>query len=328
MIGLTSRRLLLLGVLTALVFVGLVAYGDFREVGSRMANFPLPHLLAALALAALNYLLRFFRWSYYLRVLNIPVPLGLSSLIFLSGLSLSITPGKVGELLKSYLLRDRTGAPVAATAPIVVMERLTDVVSVVLLGLIGVLLLPAAVAYLLLGALLACGVAVLLVTSRHGDRLLDLPFLRRWGEELRTSREGLRRLTAPAPLLVATLLGGLAWLSEGVALWVILQGLDAEVALLWALPIYAAATLVGAVSALPGGLVGTEGTMLALLQQTGISRGAASAGTLLVRLATLWFAVLVGLAALACLRKFHPRRDPAATVRRGDLENPLGESPP
>ena len=78
MIGLTNRRLLLLGFLTLLVFVGLVAYGDFREVGSRVVEFPLPHLLAALGLAALNYLLRFFRWSYYLRVLAIPVPLGLS----------------------------------------------------------------------------------------------------------------------------------------------------------------------------------------------------------------------------------------------------------
>jgi uncharacterized protein (TIRG00374 family) len=72
------------------------------------------------------------------------------------------------------------------------------------------------------------------------------------------------------------------------------------------LPIYAAATLVGAVSALPGGLVSTEGSMVALLQQSGVSRGAASAGTLLVRLATLWFAVAIGLAALACLKKVRP----------------------
>ena len=134
-------------------------------------------------------------------------------------------------------------------------------------------------------------------------------------------------MTAPVPLLVATLLGALAWLSEGVALWVILQGLDAEVALLWALPIYAAATLVGAVTALPGGLVGTEGTMLALLQQTGISRGAASTGTLLVRLVTLWFAVLVGLAALGCLRKLYPSRATSITAGRSDLENPQGEAP-
>ena len=104
-------------------------------------------------------------------------------------------------------------------------------------------------------------------------------------------------------------------------MWVILRGLDAEVSLATALPIYAAATLVGAISALPGGLVGTEGSMVALLQQGGLARGAASAGTLLVRLVTLWFAVLIGLVALACLNRFRPSRVPSAGG--GETESPV-----
>ena len=99
-----SKKLLLLIFLAALVFVGLMGYGDFRDVGQRIANFPVSYLLAALSLAALNYLLRFFRWVYYLKVLKIDVPLQTSLLVFLSGLALSLTPGKVGELVKSYLL--------------------------------------------------------------------------------------------------------------------------------------------------------------------------------------------------------------------------------
>ena len=43
--------------------------------------------------------------------------------------------------------------------------------------------------------------------------------------------------------------------------------------------------------------------MLALLQQTGVTRVVESAGTVLARLVTLWFAVLVGLAALLALRR-------------------------
>ena len=51
---------------------------------------------------------------------------------------------------------------------------------------------------------------------------------------------------------------------------------------------------------------GRSGTMVVLLQQSGIARGAASAGTLVVRLTTLWFALAVGLVALACLNKTRP----------------------
>jgi uncharacterized protein (TIRG00374 family) len=297
--------------LVVLVLVGLASYGSFPDMGRQLASFPVTHLLAALALAALNYLLRFFRWAYYLRVLHIRVPFGLSVLVFLSGLAMSVTPGKVGELLKSYLLRDRARIPVAASAPVVLMERLTDLVSVVLLGLTGMALLPLPVVSVLVVVLLIGGGGMLVAASRSGDRLFRLPYLRRWDRAIQSSREGLRSLTRPRVVLVAVALGTLAWLSEGVALWVIVQGLDAEVVLSRALPIYAAATLVGAVSALPGGLVGTEGSMVVLLQQAGVTRTAASAGTLLVRLVTLWFAVVIGLAALAWLHRRQRVEDPA-----------------
>ena len=321
----TGRRLLLLTLLVALVSVGLVSYGSFPEMGRQLAGFPVTHLLAALVLASLNYLLRFFRWAYYLRVLHIRVPFGLSALVFTSGLAMSVTPGKVGELLKSFLLRDRARVPVATSAPVVLMERLTDLVSVVLLGLTGVALLPLPVSSVLGAVLLLVGGAMVVVVSRRGDRLFRLPFLRRWDRAIEASREGLRLLTRPQVLLVAVALGTVAWLSEGLALWVVLQGLDAEVALPRALPIYAAATLVGALSALPGGLVGTEGSIVVLLQQAGVARAAASAGTLLVRLVTLGFAVAVGLAALAWLH----RRQPvvAASAPGGEPDGSVLQSP-
>ena len=139
--------------------------------------------------------------------------------------------------------------------------------------------------------------------------MLGLPFLRRWEDAIRTSQEGFQRLAAPRVMAVGVVLGFLGWFCEGAALWVVLQGLDADMSLLGALPIYAAATLVGAATALPGGLIGTEGSMVALLQQSGMDKGLASGGTLLVRLITLWFAVAVGVAALALLHRFSPVRD-------------------
>jgi len=316
----TNKKLGLLVILAVLVFAALVGYGDFRETGQRLAHFPLTHLIAALALALLNYLLRFFRWAYYLRVLKISAPVAVSGLVFLSGLAMSITPGKAGELLKSYLLRDRAGVTVSLSAPVVVMERITDVVSVVLLGLVGLLLLPLPVVLALLAALFLSVGALMAVASRRSGRLLNLPFLRRWKSSLETSHQGLRLLTVPRVVVVAVALGAGAWFCEGLALWVILQGLDADQSLGRAVSIYAAATLVGAVSAMPGGLVGTEGSMVALLQNSGIARGPASAGTLLVRLVTLWFAVAIGLMALICVNRLQQSRlVPGATM---EPENP------
>lgn len=315
--GRFGAKLVLVAALTCLVFAGVAGYGDFREVWQQLLNFPPLYLLAALGLAVVNYLLRFLRWAYYLKTLGLAAPPGVSVLIFLTGLAMTITPGKVGELVKCYLLRDRTGAPVAASLPAVLMERLTDLTSVALMGLVGLALLPLAVSAVLALVLAAVAAAVYLLTTRHNDRVLGWPVIRRWSGEIREARQGIRELSRPAPLLVAIVLGLLAWVSEGIALWVVLAGLGADVGLLLSLPIYAGSMLVGAATTLPGGLVGAEGALVALLGQTGTERDVAAAGTLLVRVATLWFAVVVGLAALAWLHWLRPRRAVATSDGTG-----------
>ena len=128
----TSKSLLLLLVFAVLVVAGLIAYGDFSETLQQLSGFPLKHLSASLALALLNYFLRFARWAYYLKAFGIKIPLSSSSLVFLSGLAMSITPG---EVLKSHLLRDRAGVPVSISLAAVVMERITNVVAVVATGI-------------------------------------------------------------------------------------------------------------------------------------------------------------------------------------------------
>ena len=291
----SRNRWLLLGLLAVVVFAGLLAYGDVRQIGALLARFPPGWFAAAAGLAVLNYALRYIRWAMYLRALNIRAPHSVCLLVFVAGLALSITPGKVGELLKSVWLRQRAGVPVAQSAPAVVMERLTDVVAVGLLALVGLALLPPAVG-IAIGAVLAVVlVAGLLAASKYGLAVLRLPVLRRWHQPLSQSQAGVRRLMAPRMLAAAVALGALAWAAEGLALWVIVLGLDEQLALTVALPISAIAALVGAITALPGGLIGFEGSMVALLIQAGVTVAAASAATLLTRLATLWLAVLVGL---------------------------------
>jgi uncharacterized protein (TIRG00374 family) len=292
------------------VFVALVGYGDFGDTIDQIGSLPLRYLFAGLGLASANYLLRFLRWAFYLRVLKIDAPAGVSALVFLSGLAMSVTPGKAGELVKCYLLNSRTGVPVSRSAPVVVMERLTDVISVIILGLTGFALLPTPIIVVLAVALVVSVAGLMFAVSRQAPRLTSLPILSRWSELLHDSQEGFKELAAARVMVVGVAIGAVAWFAEGLALWLILKGIGSDIPLVRALPIYAAATLVGAVTALPGGLVGTEGSMLAFLQQSGVTRVGASAGTVLVRLVTLWFAVAVGLVALLALRRIPVLQDP------------------
>jgi len=158
----TAKRLVIVVVAGVLVLAGFSIYADVGELGDRLAGFEWWALAAALALALVNYFIRYLRWSFYLSSRDIDVPAPTSRLVFVAGFALSITPGKIGELIKSYLLRATHGIPITRTAPIVIAERVTDLGALLILGVIGVSIYGVARGMVLAGvAVVASGLLVL-----------------------------------------------------------------------------------------------------------------------------------------------------------------------
>lgn len=316
------------GVLVYLILVELTGKGG--EVLRLLGAFPTRVLLLGLGLASLNYLFRFAKWQYYLRLLGVPTwpqpesaersgpRLGLidSLLVFHAGFSLTVTPGKVGEVIRSYLLRETHGLEMARTAPIVLADRLTDLISLLLLALVGVgtWLRPEHRVYLFGGALL-CGLIVLFSSWRglvYGvlglvERLPPRGLTGRLVPKLREFYDAAYLLLRPAPILICTGLSILAWSFECLAFYAVAGGAPggsaggsgAGLPVLLAIFIYSVTTVAGALAFLPGGLGVTDAGMVLLLRSAaGLSEPSAVAATLIVRAQTLWFAVLLGVIAL------------------------------
>lgn len=304
------------------MFAAVSIYGDVNELGNRLAGYAWWTFAAALGLALANYALRYVRWMLYLRNRSLDVPHRTSVLIFASGFALSVTPGKVGELIKSYLLRAIQAVPIARSAPIVVAERVTDLIALLLLGLIGVALYGIAGTTVAAGGALVLAGLVVLAWPALSHRLIDVATgprrLARYRPRLREVYEGLAALVRPWPLTWATVIGAVAWLAECVGFALIVSGFPGtHVPLALAMLIYATTTVAGALSFLPGGLIVTDAGMTWLLQSVrGADQATAAAATILTRLATLWFAVVIGLIALAVLRRYAPA---AARALDGDL---------
>jgi glycosyltransferase 2 family protein len=304
------RRWIWLAIAAVIVVAAYAMVGDAHEVGARLGGFAWSAFALALALALANYAIRFVRWELYLRRQGVRVPLGDSALVFGAGLSLSITPGKVGELVKSFLLRELHGAPATRTAPIVIAERITDLIALLVLAVIGVAAYGVhATLVAAAGALIALGL-VLLAWPRAAHGLIDLATrprrLQRFRAPLYELHTGLAELCRPRLLLLGTALAVPAWAAECVGFAAIVGGFPgAQVGLGLAIVIYASTTIAGALSFLPGGLGVTEGAMIVLLVESGagIERATAFDATLLTRLATLWFAVLLGLGCLTAARR-------------------------
>ncbi len=296
----------LLGVAVGVViYVAFSIWANARSVGQALANFRWPVAGVAIALAFLNYLIRFARWHYYLKVLGLKVPVGHSFLVFLGGFSLTVTPGKLGEVVKSLLLRESHGIAATRTAPIVVAERFTDLMALLVLACVGIFTFEADPRFLLVGAgLIGFGLIVVSVApvARFCLWLTGrVPLVRRLTPKLAEAYQTTATLLRPQPLLFGLLLATTSWFAECAAFWAVVHGFaTASVDIQAATFIYASMTIAGALSFLPGGLGVTEAGMLAMLGKlaTGCGRGVAAAATFITRLCTLWFAVLVGVAAL------------------------------
>jgi uncharacterized membrane protein YbhN (UPF0104 family) len=311
----TAKKLVVVAVLVVLVYGALLMWGDVSDLRLVLSSYQWRTFALALALAFSNYLLRFLKWQYYLRLLGITgVPWWESLTIHLAGFVMSITPAKAGEVFKSGLLLRSHGVPVARSAPIVVADRLTDLTSLILIVGVGGLYFPGGTRYALAALGLVGGILAFVLVRPLGELTLALlakvPFGARLSPKLRPAYDALREVASPTALLWPTVLSVVAWGCECLGLWVILRGVGHTVSLAVAFFVYSTATIAGALLMLPGGVGGTEGMMITLLGAlTGgaIPEAHATAATLLVRLATLWFAVLVGAVALLCFNRWMDR---------------------
>ncbi|HVX30788.1 MAG TPA: lysylphosphatidylglycerol synthase transmembrane domain-containing protein, partial [Nitrolancea sp.] len=138
--GFIRRRFLLgvaFGVLITAVFI---AVNDGSKVLNSLHIFDWRLAPLILALSLCNYLLRFAKWHFYLGSVRAgPISKTTSFVIFFAGLSMAITPGKIGEMLKPYLVRRVNGTLLATTTPVIVAERITDGIAILVLAAVGLL---------------------------------------------------------------------------------------------------------------------------------------------------------------------------------------------
>jgi uncharacterized protein (TIRG00374 family) len=315
------RRLVSAMLLGVALYGAAIAYTGFHAIGDSLGTFRWTAFGTAVALASANYLIRFVRWQYYLRKLDVRgVAASDSLLVFLSGFVLTMTPGKVGEVFKSAVLGQTHGVPVARTAPIVVAERLTDLIGVVALILCGSAGFTSGLPWAVAGAAaVTIGLLLILWERPSNALLLWLEQNGRFSKiapKLREAVESLRILASPSALLWPMMLSVVAWACEGVALWVVVQGFHTSAPLLLSVFFYETASLAGALIPVPGGL-GVVETMLReqLVRLGGVPASVATSSMILVRFATLWWAVAVGFAALGMLRRRY-------SVLRGTADSP------
>jgi uncharacterized protein (TIRG00374 family) len=295
-----------------IVFVGLLLYGDIREVGRLLQGFHWRLIPFILGLTLLNYILRGARFHYYLRQIGIKnISFWTSLRVFIGGFALTLTPGKVGELIRVLWLKNIAGADPAQTAPSTIVDRIADGLAMAILALLGALVYPQYRAAVL--SILGMIVLVVIISQirplalwflQLGERL---PLVSKFVHHLHALYESTYELLRFKNLIIGTGIGLVSWSAEGMAFYLVLIGLGVsggiDLALI-AIFILALGSILGGASSLPGGLGAAEAMMTALLQAlVHLPENVAVTATLLIRFFTLWFGVSLGILTVIAWRK-------------------------
>ncbi|MBN1153257.1 MAG: flippase-like domain-containing protein [Dehalococcoidia bacterium] len=284
------------------VFVVLAFLADAGQVGRALASFQLSYIPLILGLTVLNYVLRFCKWHFYLGCIDIRLGLRRSALVFLSGLAMVVTPAKIGEVFKSYLLKRLEGIQISRTVPVVFAERATDALGLLALAGLSLSALWYGPVPIVVCTVVLLGLVAILQSRSFSLRLIALldrlPFLRRFSGSLYTAYESAYSLMRLRPLTVALFLSVVSWGFECLALHFVLKGLAVQTPLSVPTFVLSFSSIAGTLSMIPGGLGVAEGSMTGLLIMAGTTASVAAAATVIIRLCTLWFGMLVGVVAL------------------------------
>lgn len=290
-----------------IIFAGLSIYSDFAKITKIFLTFNYKYIPLILILAPLNYCFRYIKWNYYLKKINVHIKTRDNILIFASTLAMTVTPGKIGELLKSYLIKENYNIPISQTVPLVIAERLTDVFSMIILASFGALIYNYGRMVLFLISLCISIFICIVQSPKIIDEIINLlgkiKYIKKYLVSIKDFYHNIYTVLKIKPLLFAIIIGIFSWSFEGVIIFFTLKAINIEISLLTSIFIFSFSLVVGAISMLPGGLFIAEGSIFGLLLLEGIPKDIAIITTIITRLSTLWLGVLIGIIALFLVQK-------------------------
>ena len=294
------KKSLLLGILgiIAIYAIILIAF-DVNIISEKINDFDFQYLLFIIPLIPLTWGVLFLRWNLLLKNSAIDIPLKDNFMIFISGFALGVTPGKVGELIKAQLLKNKFNIPRSKTAPLVIVERFYDFFAIAIISLFGILVFEYSI-YIF--TILSVGIIIFLtITSSEKlflkflQKIEKIKFLRNFSSELPKSFTIIQKSTRGKIFPLSIILSVIFWILDSIIAYLTLLSFGIDIIDYFVLmSIYTSSIILGVISFLPLGIGVVEGSMVGFLSLNGIEFPLATAIVVFIRFFTRWIGVMAG----------------------------------
>jgi glycosyltransferase 2 family protein len=296
------------------VYIIIAYVGGIGKVFETIAHANL--YLFALAFVAVfaGYMLRFGKWSYFLKKLKIKVPFKKSLVTHLSMYSMDITPGSYGRVVAAYTLSRIANVKTLSVVPIVIVEIFTDFMGWAILALAAAVYFHTYIFYVLIIDILLLLPFLFILNKWFFNKfrvILDkskyLKKFSMYGEEYYASQT---KLNSPDVYVVSIAFTVPAAFLTALALYFSIIAIGSTAHVAGSVFIFSSSQIFGMITAIPGNIGVTDAALVTLTSSIfHISVTLSSAATIMSRIATLWFGLAVGgVAFIYTLRYWKPNK--------------------
>lgn len=291
-------------IITIFFYTGLLLAFDLEKIIFTLNQINLLHYLAIYPITGLTLLVLGWRFKIILEKLGINLGYRQSFLVYAAGLSMSITPGGAGSIIKSHILKLKTGKSFSYTSPIIIYEKWLELVTIV--SIIGIFLIWVNIIESLIVFLIGLSLSTLIffafknslglmLFNKITDRLKFFKNFKIDIQEFKNTTSELTKFSTLSQLLSITFLSKILPM---IAVFLIFNLFDYKLDIFTTTQIYFTSLVAGILTFIPGGIIVTEAGLLGLSVKFGIDLGTAALLVLLIRLLTFWIPTFVGFISL------------------------------
>lgn len=297
------KKIISIVIITIIIYAIFLFISDLDKISDKILNFKLEFLPIIIGLVILSWIISYFRWNILLKNQNIHIRHSINFQIFLVGGALGITPGKIGELFKSQILKEKFNIPRTKTAPLFIVEKFLDLVSAMIVTIIGIWFIPEVGYLAIIGLVISLLLFKILTSKKLFNQTLNflnrIRFLKKYLEPLSSSHEILSAVLYNKKMFFLLLLSIFYWITIGCAAFFVIEAFGFSVdSIVNIISTYSSSLIIGALSFIPGGIGIAEGSLIGLLTFQGIDVSEAVVIVVLIRIFTLWFSTITGFIAL------------------------------
>lgn len=287
------------------VYIIMGIYADFDKLSLTISYFQWQYAVIMIVFTTVGYFIRYIKWDLFLKKAGVHMKHRENLFVFFSGLSMIVTPGKFGEIWKGWLIQDISGDELSRTVPVIIMDRVTDVMSLVILSFLGVFYYKEGISLLLVLSVLLTGFYCAIRSRSISSKIIAVLEKRfgRYAANLHLMHETLDKTMEPATFISLSLLNALAWFFECLGLYYVILGFGQSLGIALSTFIFSFSSLIGGVSMIPGGIGIAEASISGLLMLNDISPELSIGIALILRLGSFWYGAILGFTVYILFRK-------------------------